>query len=94
MLEAQNGADAMRVEAEHNGAIHVLVTNVRMPEMGGHDLAREMKAKRPDLKVLIVSAEGEDDFPPEAKSHDFALLKPVTSEAILTRIEQLLRRLR
>ena len=54
-----------------------------MPGIKGHDLARQMKAKRPDMKVLIVSGDGESDFPPEARSHDSALVKPVDSHAIL-----------
>jgi two-component system cell cycle sensor histidine kinase/response regulator CckA len=90
VLEAHDGTDAIRLEAAYDGTIHVLVTNVAMPEMGGHDLAREMKTRRPDLKVLIVSGEGEADFPPEAKSHDFALLKPATSQAIIAKVEELL----
>ncbi len=86
VLEARDGAEALRLEAEYKGAIHVLVTNVTMPEMNGHDLARELKQKRPDLRVLIVSGDGEEDFPPEARSHDLSLLKPVTSAAIITNV--------
>ena len=91
VLQARDGQEALRLEAEYDGVIHVLVTNVRMPNLNGHDLAREIKQKRPDLKILIVSAEGEDEFPREAYHHDFALMKPVTSEALLHQVEILLR---
>lgn len=50
--------------------IHVLITNVDMPGIKGHELASQLKVKRPDIKVLIVSGDDEDDFPPEAHSHD------------------------
>ena len=91
VIEAENGREALRLAAEYDGAVHVLVTNVQMPEMDGHKLARELKKSRPHLKVLIVSAMDEKDFPPDAKAHDFALLKPATSDSITTQVERLLR---
>jgi two-component system cell cycle sensor histidine kinase/response regulator CckA len=90
VLQARDGAEALRLEAEYDGIIHVLVTNVQMPRVNGHDLTRELKRKRPDLKVLIVSGDGEPDFPPEAKGHDVALMKPVTSELLIQNVKQLL----
>ena len=91
VIEAADGNEAMQREAEYDGNIHVLITNVDMPGIKGHDLARQMKAKRPDMKVLIVSGEDERDFPQEARSHDSALLKPVTSETILETVARLLK---
>jgi len=91
VLQARDGEEALRLEAAYDGIIHVLVTNVHMPNMNGHELAREIKRKRPDLKILIVSAESEGDFPREAHHHDFALLKPVTSQELIGNVEQLLR---
>ena len=49
-----------------------------------------MKSKRRDIKVLIVSGDGGSDFPPEARSHDLALLKPVTSTGLLSMVAGLL----
>jgi DNA-binding response OmpR family regulator len=90
VLEAQDGAQAIRVEAEYKDKIDVLVTNVHMRELSGHALARKIKAGRPDVKVLIVSTQGEAEFPPDATSHDLALAKPVTFRTIMARVEQLL----
>jgi YesN/AraC family two-component response regulator len=69
--------------------IHVLITDVDMPGINGHELAFRMKAKRPDLKVLIVSGDDEGDFPPEAHSHDLALIKPVDSTTIVSTVARL-----
>ena len=91
VLEAADGREAMRREAEYDGRIHVLITNVDRPGMRGHELAFHMKAKRPDIKVLIVSGDGEDDFPPEARSHNLALVKPVDSKALLSTVAGLLK---
>ena len=91
VIEAANGREAMELAARYDGTVHVLVTNVQMPEMDGHELARELKKSRPHLKVLIVSAVHEKDFPPDALAHDFALLKPATPQSVLSEVERLLR---
>ncbi len=90
VLTATDGREAMQREALFDGTIHVLVTNVRMPRMDGHELARTLRQKRPGIKVLIVSGEHERDFPPDARAYDFALLKPVDSEAVLSKVQQLI----
>jgi two-component system cell cycle sensor histidine kinase/response regulator CckA len=90
VIEASDGHRAMAREAEFDGTIHMLVTDVHMPGIDGHELAREMKQRRPDMKVLIVSGEQEADFPPEARSHDFALLKPIEPAAVVEKVTQLL----
>src|SRR3954447_6239676 len=91
VIEAADGKEAMEREAEYDGKIHVLVTNVDMPGIKGHDLARQIKAKRPDMKVLIVSGDSEGDFPPEARSHDSTLMKPVDSNTIVQTVARLLK---
>src|SRR5205085_998085 len=82
VIEACDGADAMRAEARYDGAIHLLITNVQMPNMNGHDLAREIKVKRPDILVMIIPGDNESDFPPEARKYAEVLLKPVTPELL------------
>jgi CheY-like chemotaxis protein len=90
VIEASNGREAMQRAAEHDGTVHALITNVTMPEMDGHELARELKKSRADLKVLIVSGVDEKDFPPDARAHDFVLLKPATPPRVLAELERLL----
>jgi len=47
--------DAIQVANRHDGAIHLLVTDVVMPEMNGRDLARNLQSRFPGLKVLFMS---------------------------------------
>jgi two-component system, cell cycle response regulator CpdR len=42
-------------ELEQNPAIEVLITDVQMPFMDGHELARRAKEARPRLKVLMAT---------------------------------------
>jgi PAS domain S-box-containing protein len=55
VLEADDGQGALRIAAEHDGVIDLLVTDVVMPQLGGADLARELENQRPGMKVLFLS---------------------------------------
>ncbi len=55
VLEAPDGKSALDKAAEHAGPIHLLLTDVIMPEMSGRQLAERLRARRPELKVLFVS---------------------------------------
>jgi CheY-like chemotaxis protein len=90
ILEASDGCEALERASEYDGAIQVLVTNMRMPKMDGHELTRAIKAVRPDIKVIIVSAHREEDLPAAADSHDFAFVKPVRFEALRRKIREML----
>ncbi len=60
VLEAVNGEDALRVASEYTDVIHLLVTDVIMPQMGGKPLAARLLALRPDIKVLYTSGYTDD----------------------------------
>lgn len=92
VIQAKDGKEALERADEYDGAIHVLVTNVEMPEKNGHELTRELKEKRPDLQVLIVSGHDEAEFPPETRHVADALIKPVTTDVLLAKVQELLTR--
>ncbi|HUU80511.1 MAG TPA: response regulator, partial [Acidobacteriota bacterium] len=55
VLEAQNGDEALKVSAEHDGPIHLMVTEVLTPGMSGLELAERLHPLRSDMKVLYMS---------------------------------------
>jgi signal transduction histidine kinase len=55
VLLASNGDAAMTVARERKGPIHLLLTDVVMPKLGGADLARLLSALRPEIRVLFMS---------------------------------------
>ena len=57
---ARDGEEALAVSASHSGPIHVLVTDVVMPNMGGRELALELWQARPETRVLFMSGYTED----------------------------------
>jgi CheY-like chemotaxis protein len=60
VLEAPDGRSALDEAAGHDGPIHLLITDVIMPEMSGRQLAERLKERRPELKVLFVSGYTDD----------------------------------
>jgi CheY-like chemotaxis protein len=60
VLSAPDRDSAVRLAAEHAGPIHLLVTDVIMPDGGGPALAARMTVARPHLRVLYVSGYTDD----------------------------------
>ena len=60
VLEASNGVDALRVAAAHNGSIHLLVSDVVMPQMGGGELSKRLTDMRPGIRMLFISGYTDD----------------------------------
>lgn len=60
VLVASGGKRAMQIAADHQGPIHLLLTDVVMPEMSGRELADELLLRYPSIKVLFTSGFTDD----------------------------------
>jgi two-component system, cell cycle sensor histidine kinase and response regulator CckA len=92
VLEARNAGEALLVCESHDGPLHLLLTDVVMPQMSGPELANRLRQLRPNLKVLCMSGYADD----EAVHHgvrdaSFAYLqKPITVDALTRKVRNLL----
>ncbi len=55
VLEARNGQEAIDVFDRIHGEIDLLLTDIRMPVIGGSELAARLLARRPNLRLLYIS---------------------------------------
>lgn len=55
VLEASDALEALRRSAQHQGPIHLLLTDVMMPGMNGYELASRLSPLRPEMKILFIS---------------------------------------
>jgi CheY-like chemotaxis protein len=60
VLEARDGAEAVRVAGQHQGRLDLLLTDVVMPRLGGRAVAEEVAALHPEAKVLFLSGYTDD----------------------------------
>src|SRR3989442_9449534 len=92
VIEAANGSEALRLAVEHQDKIHLLLTDVVMPEMGGRPLAEQLRAARPEIKVLFVSGYPDDAFLQLNKlgPNSAFLRKPYSAPALVLKVQELL----
>jgi DNA-binding NtrC family response regulator len=61
LLEAEHGADAVRLAACHDGKIDLLITDMYMPGLRGPEIFEKLRETRPDIGVLYMSGYGDED---------------------------------
>ncbi len=93
VLEASNGDEALRIVAKYPETIHLLLTDVVMPGMGGRKLAEQLIALRPLIKVLYVSGYTDDAVVRHGILHDQVnfLQKPFMPLALANKIREVLK---
>ena len=83
VIEAQHGSDALLIWREHRSLIDLVLTDVRMPELGGQELATILRHESAQLPVVYMSGYTGSDLDFEIdEAHETFLQKPFTSEAL------------
>jgi CheY-like chemotaxis protein len=80
-----------RLAADHGGPIHLLVTDVVMPQMSGRELAERLAAIRPSMKRLFMSGYSDHALVHDQVTPGFAFLqKPFTPDVFARKVRSIL----
>ena len=92
VLDAADGALALEIAARHHGPIHLVVTDVVMPAMGGRQLSEQLARLRPETKVLYTSGYTDDAIVRHGVLEAGVpfLQKPFTPEALVRKVREVL----
>jgi DNA-binding NtrC family response regulator len=87
VLEAGDGIEALDLASRHDGPIHLLLTDWKMPRLGGEGLTCELSKARPEMAVLIMSGHFGEVGPPP---HAYILPKPFNILDLVSKVENAL----
>jgi CheY-like chemotaxis protein len=92
VISASSGADALQIVQKREDPIHLLITDVVMPEMSGPQLADRLRKLLPAMRVLYMSGDTDDEMLcrkglPENSAF---LQKPFTTEEFLQKTRETL----
>ncbi len=94
VLEARDGREALEICERHTDLIHLMITDVVLPEMNGSKIAQRVARFRPRVRTLFVSGHTESAI------HHYGVLdsgvdflqKPVDVNALLHKVREILDR--
>jgi hypothetical protein len=91
VLEAENGQTGLVLAGRHKEKIDLIITDVVMPGMSGHELVQQLLKLRPEVKVLYLSGYTEDAFAGEGIAESKAFLqKPFTLQSLSRKVREVL----
>jgi DNA-binding NtrC family response regulator len=89
VVDANSGASALAICQTRSGPIHLLVSDVVMPQMSGPQLAARAERLRPEMKVLFISGHADEVLERHGVA-DSVLRKPLTATILVRSIRQIL----
>jgi len=94
VLEASNGVEALRIFERQKDSVHLILTDVVMPQMGGKELADRLRSICPNIKVLFTSGYADSALAQKdlSDSHLAFLGKPFSPTGLLQKVREVLDR--
>ena len=94
LLEAEGAAQALEIAEQYTKPIHLLLTDVVMPQSGGKELAKRLSARHPETKVLYMSGYTDDAIVRHGILEDGTsfLQKPFTPSVLARKVREVLKK--
>jgi DNA-binding NtrC family response regulator len=88
VLAAADGVEALQLSRSYPGTIDLVLSDVKMPNMIGPDLARTIAKERPGIRVLLMTGKSSGEIPLMLRRE--LLRKPFPPQRLLDRIARVL----
>jgi PAS domain S-box-containing protein len=92
VIAAASAKDALAFTAQHEGPLHLLLTDVVMPEMNGLDLYAKIATSHPGIRIIFMSGYSADVFPPPGDGNGDVpfLQKPFSMRQLSAKVREVL----
>jgi two-component system, cell cycle sensor histidine kinase and response regulator CckA len=90
VLEASSSVEALLLTQRHSGAVHVVVTDLMMSEIGGRDLARRLTKHHPMMQPLFVSGYDDETMVSHRLNPRYLLRRPYRQTGLVEKVRELL----
>jgi two-component system cell cycle sensor histidine kinase/response regulator CckA len=92
VISANMPSKAIDMAKGSSGNIHLLITDLVMPEMNGRDLADQLRAIIPELKILFISGYTDKNIAQQGELEEgvFFIPKPFTKQELAGKIREVL----
>ena len=90
VLEASSSVEALLLTQRHSGAIHVAVSDLMVPEIGGRDLARRLLEQHPMMKPLFISGYDDEAMVSHRLNPRYLLRRPYRQTGLVEKVRELL----
>ena len=90
VLEASSSVEALLLTRQHPGAVHVAVSDLIMPEIGGRDLASRLLKQHPMMKPLFISGYDDEAMVSHRLNPRYLLRRPYRQAGLVEKVRELL----
>jgi two-component system, cell cycle sensor histidine kinase and response regulator CckA len=90
VLEAASGSEALEIFERHGEEIDLLLADLAMPGMSGRELARQLRVKRPELGVMLITGYNRPEVAASDETPVVLFRKPFTASALAQQVRQIL----
>ncbi len=90
VLETSSSVEALLLTQQHPGAVHVVVSDLMVPEIGGRELARRLMKQYPTIKPLFVSAFDDEAMVSHRLNPRYLLRRPYRQAGLVEKVRELL----
>jgi len=91
VLPAEDACEAMKMYEECGQRVDLVMTDMVLPGRTGQQLGQDLRARSPEVSVLVTSGYGEAEYETESpEAHTYFLAKPYSRRSLVDKIQAIL----